>query len=147
MSIALKKNVDGSWEMAREGIREDLEIIEVVFNNLQQVAFAGGTTLTAFAISGNRKPATRYVANTGPNNTPKWDLVNLVNGVTGRLALSHFALASENTVLGRRRGTNGDYEPLTPGIDIFITSTAGFDVSNRVKAATSLELFAACGGL
>lgn len=35
--------------------------------------------------------STRYYANTGTDNNPKWDLVNLSNGGTGNLALKHFA--------------------------------------------------------
>jgi hypothetical protein len=33
--------------------------------------------------------ATRYWANTGTDNNPKWDQVNLANGVTGDLDVSH----------------------------------------------------------
>ena len=33
--------------------------------------------------------ATRYLANTGTDNNPKWDLVNLTNGVTGILPVAN----------------------------------------------------------
>lgn len=33
--------------------------------------------------------ATRYLANTGTSNAPQWDQVNLANGVTGNLPVSH----------------------------------------------------------
>jgi endosialidase-like protein len=47
---------------------------------------SAANTLSALAKDTN---ATRYVSNTGTNNNPAWAQVNLANGVTGNLAVSH----------------------------------------------------------
>lgn len=47
---------------------------------------SASNTLSALA---KNITATRYLANTGTNNNPQWDQVNLANGVTGQLPLAN----------------------------------------------------------
>ena len=42
-----------------------------------------------FARLARNSTATRYLANTGVNNNPEWDQINLANGVTGTLAVAN----------------------------------------------------------
>lgn len=66
--------------------------------------------------------STRYLANTGSANQPKWDQVNLTNGVTGDLPLSNLAGATAgDKLLGRDTGA-GDWEELSIGSAFEVTS-------------------------
>jgi hypothetical protein len=91
--LSLKKQLWSPWEKARGALMEDLKTIETVLNQFM-ASIASGGTLNPFAILGDPKPATRYVANTGPGNVPKWDQVDLSNGVKSFLDLSHLGPAS-----------------------------------------------------
>jgi len=97
--LALLKFLDGPWDVAKRYLREDLDHIEAAVNQRWGKTFGDGNNLQAGAILGDATPATRYVANTGPANAPKWDTVNLVNGVSGRLAYSHLPAATAPTVV------------------------------------------------
>lgn len=44
--------------------------------------------------------ATRYLANTGVNNDPQWDQINLANGVTGSLAATNGGTGQTSYVIG-----------------------------------------------
>lgn len=44
--------------------------------------------------------ATRYLANTGVNNNPQWDQVNLANGITGSLAATNGGTGQTSYVIG-----------------------------------------------
>ena len=44
--------------------------------------------------------ATRYLANTGVNNNPQWDQINLANGVTGSLAATNGGTGQTSYVVG-----------------------------------------------
>ena len=61
-----------------------------------------GTDVTALA---KVTDATRYLANTGTSNDPKWDQVNVSNGVTGVLPVANggtgaSTLTANNVLLG-----------------------------------------------
>lgn len=56
---------------------------------LAQGSIAYGTGTTTPGILAKNTTATRYIANTGSNNDPNWDQVNLANGVTGNLPVSN----------------------------------------------------------
>lgn len=140
--------LDGvSWEQGRGYIREELDSLKAELRGRWNVALGTDNQLTNLSIKGNGTIPTRYVANTGPAYAPKWDLINLVNGVKNRLLLRNFAAATPGTVLGLGSTTAaGDYVPLTIGDDLqALTDT--MNVSNRVAAATGLALWAAEGGL
>ena len=48
-----------------------------------------GSAANTLSALGKSTTATRYLANTGTNNNPQWDQVNLTNGVTGVLAIAN----------------------------------------------------------
>jgi hypothetical protein len=56
--------------------------------------------------------ATRYLANTGASNAPNWDLINLANGVTGRLPLANIVQGSALSVLGVAGAVVADEAPI-----------------------------------
>lgn len=162
--ISLLKFLDAPWEIARTSLREDLDHLEAAIN--QHWAKTGnGQGLPASQVSGDPSPATRYIANTGKTNSPKWDQVNLTNGVKNRLQFSNLVAATTPAVLvGREDGTVGDFEeiilaprlsitgttigstldviglPLTKTDDTNITLTLGGSPSTALIAATSLTL-------
>lgn len=119
--ISLLKFVEGDWEYVRGYLKADLEHIQEAINQHWTDNFGGDSTLTAGTIAGDPTPATRYVANTGPNNSPKWDQVNLANGVKGRLPFEHLPTVDNETLLGRRNGANGDIEQIAVGTNLSIT--------------------------
>ena len=122
--IALLKFLDGPWEKVRDYLRTDLEHIEAAFNQRWGSSFDNTNQLVAGAIAGDPTPTTRYVANTGTDNAPTWDRVDLSNGVTSRLAFSHLVAATNpSKIVGRQSGTAGDFEELTPGPGLTIAGT------------------------
>jgi hypothetical protein len=126
-------SISGTWDEAKGYIKEELEQMRTALNNMPSVsAFdndSDETTLESFAISGNAKPATRYVANTGTNNKPTWDRVNLQNGVKGILAFTFLPSIAAGSLLGRRSGSSGVLEAITPGTTLAISGTT-LDVVN-----------------
>lgn len=119
--ISLLKFTSGKWEKARGYLRLDLEAIESAINRRWGATFGDSNLLQPGAIDGDATPATRYVANTGVDNLPTWDQVDLSNGVKSRLPYSHLVAATQaGIVIGRRSGSAGDFEELTtgPGISV-----------------------------
>lgn len=122
--LSLLKFISGSWEEAKGFLREDLDHIEAAINERWHKVFGTGDTLNASAIDGDATPATRYVANTGTDNAPTWDTVDLSNGVSARLPFSHLAAATGGSKLvGRESGSAGDFEEITPGPGLAISGT------------------------
>lgn len=121
--ISLLKYVNGPWERVRGYLSEDLDTIQTAVNQLWSSAFSNDKLKSA-AILGNGTPATRYVANTGPANAPKWEQVDLTNGVKNRLPFSHLVAATHASVVaGRESGSAGDYEEITLGSGLSIAGT------------------------
>jgi len=122
--IALWKYTEMPWEDSRGYIREDLEHLEAAINQLAGQTFDQNGDLLSGAIAGDATPATRYVANTGVRNGPKWDTVDLSNGVKNRLAFAHLAVLAASTLLGRGSAAgSGDPQPLTLGAGLTMTAT------------------------
>jgi hypothetical protein len=68
--------------------------------------------------------ATRYLANTGTSNAPKWDQVNLTNGVTGLLPYSSIQnVTATSRILGRATTGAGVIEELTIGSGLSLAGT------------------------
>lgn len=111
--VTLLKMLTMPWEKARGYLQLDLDRIAAAINQRWNATFTSTNTLQATAIAGDATPATRYVANTGTDNAPTWDRVNLSNGVTGVLpatlggtgltsyAVGDLVFASTTTVLTR----------------------------------------------
>lgn len=122
--VALLLYLDRPWEQAREYLRSDLEHLQSALNQRWSQTFTDDNQLQAFTIGGDSTVDTHYIANTGPNHTPKWDFVNLSNGVTNRLAFNHLVAATSASVLvGRESGTTGDFEQITPAAGLLMTGT------------------------
>jgi hypothetical protein len=70
--------------------------------------------------------ATRYLANTGASNNPSWDLVNLANGVTGRLAaFSSLPQGSALSVLGVAGNSVANLASIVASIDNQVLRRSG----------------------
>lgn len=129
--LALLKYLDGKWEDVRQYVREDFDRIEAFVNTAFARLFTSDGTLSADAIAGDSTPATRYVANTGPGNSPNWDQVNLINGVKNRLPYPNLPIATQPSVLmGRWSYSSGDFMQIYLGqglrMDGFtLSATAG----------------------
>ena len=109
--------LDQPWEQARGYIREELQQLRTA---LQKQSATGASALS---IEGDSTVTPRYVANTGTANAPKWDRVDLVNGVTGKISYARLPTATLSTLLGRRSSANGDYEPITLGTNLSMSGT------------------------
>ena len=69
---------------------------KVNLSSLVATSQAQGDTIyasdaTTFTRLGKNTTATRYLANTGTDNNPNWDLVNFASGGTANIPLKHFA--------------------------------------------------------
>lgn len=61
------------WEQARNFLKEELESLRLVLSNRWGFVFNPDNTLTTNAIGGSPAGGRRYVANTGPHLSPKWE--------------------------------------------------------------------------
>lgn len=136
--LSLLKYLDGPWEAVRGYLREDLEHIQAAINSRQTEQFGGatGSTLQAGTISGDDSQTPRYVANTGQDNAPKWDQVDLSSsGVRGRIPYSKLPQADAATLIGRRDGiSGGDYE------SVEIDEDAGLDITSGSNPVLSVKV-------
>lgn len=140
--LTLLKYVSGPWEQARAYLRQDLDQIETIINTRLASLVGGGSTLAPGAFAGNSSIPTRYVANTGPGNSPMWDLVNLINGVKNRLPFSNIVQTSSGSVLlGRGAGAAGDIQEITLGPSELMDGTQHYDIGGTVA------MHALCGGI
>lgn len=131
MRLTLRKWLETSWERARGPLYQDLEELEIIVNRMLAKVLTNDNKLNPLSIEGDNSVRPRYVANTGTNNGPKWDLVDLIDGVKRRLQFVHLVEATAPSVLiGRRSGSAGDFEQVTLGTGLSmsgttITATAG----------------------
>lgn len=144
--MVLHDFLDGPWEEVRGFLKEELDQLYVSLSAQLGVMFTENNTITQFAIGGNHAPATRYVGNTGPGNSPQWTQVDLLNGVTGDLPFSNIVPIPTGTVLGNGSGGDSDITPLTLGSDL-IADSSSLDLSIRAKAGINIALFTHCGGI
>ncbi len=125
----------GSWEEARGHLKEELEQLRGALNNqASNDAFQETDgTLTADALAlGDSKKLTRYIANTGPNFSPKWDKINLANGVKGILAFAFLPVVTKAHLLGRRSANDGAIEEISLGPGLEMTGTT-LDVASSAS--------------
>lgn len=88
-----------------------------------------GSAANALSTLAKSTSATRYLANTGTNNAPKWDQVSLTTGVTGVLPIANggtnLSTAATNGQLLIGNGTGYTLATLSEGAGIDITNGAG----------------------
>lgn len=122
--IDLQDSMAGPWERARGPLKETIDQLKAELRGRWNALSSLDNQLSNAAIGGGDTTQSRYVANTGPHGKPKWDLVNLVNGVKNRLAFIHMPQIAAGSLLGRRSGSSGDIEELTPdAADIQVSGT------------------------
>ena len=144
--IDLHEQLRQPWEQARGFLIEELDQLKAELRGRWNAALGPNNTLNVLSIGGDGTPATRSVTNTGPNNAPTWDRVNLSNGVKNRLPFANMVQLTASVLLGRGSASSGDIQELTLGSDVQMTSVT-FDVSDRVAAATSQQLWSSEGGI
>jgi hypothetical protein len=83
---------------------------------------SAANTLSALAKSST---ATRYLANTGTNNNPAWDQINLANGVTGDLPFANLTQGSALSVLGVTGNATADVASIAAGTDHQVLRRSG----------------------
>ena len=118
--IDLHEYIRQPWEQARGFLVEELDQLKAELRGRWNVVFTENQ-INNDAIAGDGTIATRYVANTGPNHSPKWDQVNLANGVKGRLAFAHIVQVAASRLLGRESGSTGDIEEIVLGTNLSMT--------------------------
>ena len=103
------------WEQARDFLKTELESLRLVISRRWASVFSADNTLLPDAILGDKTIVPQYVANTGPKFKPKWDKVDVQNGVKNRLQFGHLVAAAQPSILiGRESGSAGDFEEITP---------------------------------
>lgn len=145
----LFRYTDASWEESRGWLRLDLDHIQTAFNQLVDQTFTVNGTLSheVFDISGipgDSTTPTRYVANTGPLGAPKWDQVELTNGVKGTLPFTNLPTLPASRLAGRGSAAGaGVIEPISLGSGLTLTGTvlsaAAVSALSYVPLATGAE--------
>lgn len=103
--ITLLKMLPDKWEKAKGYLRLDLDRIEAVLNQRWAVTFGDDNLLLSSTVSGDYSTDSRYISNQGPSHAMKWDQINLANGVTNVLGVTH--------------GGTGTGTAFTPGSVVF----------------------------
>lgn len=103
------------WGEARGYLAEELSQLRTALNAQWGNAFNVENTLSADAIDGDSSTVPRYVANTGTDQAPKWDLIALgSSAMSGRLPFTHVATLAASRLAGRGSGAGtGDIEPIS----------------------------------
>lgn len=96
------------WEEARGYIKEELEQLRAAIQAQFNKTLNTDGTVSEGAFSGAGGDVPSYLANTGPKRKPKWDKVDLANGVKNRLAFGSLPQASpsDQSVIGHDNGAN-----------------------------------------
>lgn len=136
--IILHDFLEGPWEQARGVLKEELDQFRGMLNALWNKNFGADGNLTGLAITGDFSTPTRYVSNTGVKSQPKWDQVNLSNGVKNRLPFTHIVQSDASRLLGRGSASSGDYQPITVGAGLAFTGTVLNTTGGTVQEALTL---------
>lgn len=116
--------LEGPWDHAKGYLREHLEQLSISLNAQWARAFNSDQTLTEFAIGNPGANVPSYVANTGPNRSPRWEKVDVAQGVKSRLRYVNFTAATAaSRLLGRRSTSAGDWEEISLGEGLTMTGS------------------------
>lgn len=125
--LSLVNNLMMPWERARMTLSDDLDRIQAAVNQRWASTFGGNSQLPQLqpgVISGDATKVSRAVCNTGTGNAPKWDQINLANGVQGLLPFANLTNASTGgLLLGRGAGVGGPYQEVTLGTGLSMSGT------------------------
>jgi hypothetical protein len=137
--------LEGPWEQVRGYLREELEQLQNVLASQWEKAFGTDGLLNEDVIDGDpHGGGVVYISNEGPHGRPKWAKVNVNAGVKNRLRFVNFVRAtSGNVLIGRDNGV-GDFEQITVGDALDISSAAlnvqVDGVSIQVNGSNQLEV-------
>ena len=155
--IDLEDYVYQPWEQARGFLFETISQMKAELRGRWNAVFTDNQ-INNEAIAGDGTAATRYVANTGPNNAPKWDRVNLANGVKGRLPFANIVQIAAAVLLGRGSGTAGNIQEIElgtglemvgnvlnvtatgGGVPYFVPADESFTIADNVQAFWHLPI-------
>jgi hypothetical protein len=119
--LQLYKTVTGQWEKVRGSLREDLVQIEIVINHLWAKTFGVDLKLKNEVIDGDGG-----VIKTGPDG----------NVVSGDVDLDDLEDISAGVLLGRRSGSAGSVEELSPTAPIAVSGTNVIHSTSGVTPGT-----------
>lgn len=108
----VEKNFDAIYQWTQQSVNAITGLVPAVISPGDLLI---GSPTGALITLAKNTTATRYLANTGVNNAPAWDQVNLSNGVTSRLqALNQLPqFSATKRVWGRNTTGAGDAEEVT----------------------------------
>lgn len=96
------------WEEAREYIKEELEQLRAALQSHLNSVFNSDGTVTEEAFGGAGGDIPSYLANTGTKRSPKWEKVDLANGVKNRIAYASLPQATpgQDSLIAHSAGVN-----------------------------------------
>lgn len=84
------------WEQARGFIKEELEQLKTALQGILGALVNSDGTLSEAAFGGTGANVPSYLANTGTNKAPKWEKIDLTNGVKNRIKYSNLPTGTAN---------------------------------------------------
>lgn len=121
--IKLHEYLYGDWDTVKDALVQELDYLHNSLRLNWDSVFDENNQLSLDAALDPDATPTRYIANTGPGGAPKWDLVNLSNGVKNRLAYLHLPQVPASSLLGRGDSVLGDTQVISLGVGLEMTGT------------------------